>query len=63
MFKTTVATAKLATSITAKFSIKHYGCRGLLLCLWFGVDVRSRYYVDANSTGRWRQTGATAIAK
>ena len=62
-FKTTDATAKLATFATAKLSIKHSDCRGLLLCVWFGVDLRSKYYVDANSPGRWRKTGATANAK
>ncbi len=57
-FKATAATAKLATSATAKFSRKHSNCRGLLLCLWFGVDLRSMYYVDAYSKGRWRKAGA-----
>ena len=63
IFKTTAATAKLATSATAKFSLKHSRCRDLLLCLWFGVDIRSMYYVNAYSTGRWQKVGATAIAK
>ena len=62
-FKATDATAKLATSATSKFSRKHSRYRGLLLRLWFGVDLRSRYYEDAYSTGRWRTVGAKAIAK
>ncbi len=42
IFRTTDATAKFATSTTAKLSLKHSGCRGLLVCLWFVVDLRSR---------------------
>ena len=62
-FKASVATAKLATSATAKYSRKHSRRRSLLLCLWFGIDLRSRCYVDAYSTGLWRKACATAIAK
>ena len=59
----TDATAKKAISATAKFTRKHFGLRELLLCLLFGVNIRSKYHVDAYSTGRTRKTSATDIAK
>ncbi len=37
--------------------------RDLLLCLWFGVDLRSKYHVDVYSTDRKRKTSATSIGK
>ena len=61
--KQTATTAKKAFFATAKFTRKYFGLRGLLMCLLFGVDLRSMYLVDAYSTGRRRKTCATAIAK
>ena len=55
-FKATVATAKNAIYATAKFNREKFGLCGLLLCLLFGVDLRSMYHVDAcYSMGRWRK--------
>jgi hypothetical protein len=61
--KATATTTKKGILATATFTRKHFGRRGLLLCLLFGVDLRSKYYVDAYSTGLGNKIGATAIAK
>jgi len=53
-FKATAATARKAIYATAKFTRKHFGLCGLLMCLLFGVDLRSMYHVDAYSTRRMR---------
>jgi len=61
--KTIAATAKLATFATAKFSIKQSGSRGLLLCLLFGVDLRSKELCRCKFYGALSKKCATTIAK